>query len=151
LGHFNIPTRLEAKPQSHTDSAAAAVILLEIEERSPGVIQRDAVRNAEVWVVERVEHLEPIPQLESLCDAEILEGDDRPIETVNETWYSPELGLIILSKRNDPRFGESTYRGANITRADLKPLSFNATRLHYQRNWKMIWRPLSATWSNFQE
>jgi TonB family protein len=43
-------------------------------------------------------------------------GNERPIETVNETWYSPELKMMILSKRSDPRFGESTYRVTNITR-----------------------------------
>jgi TonB family protein len=45
-------------------------------------------------------------------------GNERPIEVVNETWYSPELKLTILSKRNDPRFGESTYRVTNISRAE---------------------------------
>jgi TonB family protein len=45
-------------------------------------------------------------------------GNDRPIETVNETWYSPELQIMILSKRGDPRFGESTYSVTNITRSE---------------------------------
>jgi TonB family protein len=45
-------------------------------------------------------------------------GNDRPIETVNETWYSPELKVMILSKRSDPRFGESTYSVTNITRSE---------------------------------
>lgn len=45
-------------------------------------------------------------------------GNDRPIETVNETWYSPELRIMILSKRSDPRFGESTYSVTNITRSE---------------------------------
>src|SRR5215470_9814368 len=66
---FSFSTCLEAQPQAHRDSAAAAVVLLEVEERSPGGIERDGVRNAEVRVVESVEHLEPIPQLESLGDA----------------------------------------------------------------------------------
>jgi TonB family protein len=43
-------------------------------------------------------------------------GNERPIETVKETWYSSELQLMILSKRSDPRFGESTYRVTNIAR-----------------------------------
>jgi TonB family protein len=43
-------------------------------------------------------------------------GNERPIEVVNETWYSPELKMMILSKRSDPRFGESTYRVTNISR-----------------------------------
>src|SRR5262245_44140119 len=45
-------------------------------------------------------------------------GNERPIETVNETWYSPELQMMILSKRSDPRFGESTYRVTNIVRSE---------------------------------
>ncbi|HEV2664662.1 MAG TPA: energy transducer TonB, partial [Blastocatellia bacterium] len=45
-------------------------------------------------------------------------GNERPIETVNETWYSPELKMMILSKRSDPRFGESTYRVGNIVRSE---------------------------------
>jgi len=45
-------------------------------------------------------------------------GNERPIEMVNETWYSPELKMTILSKRNDPRFGESTYRVTNISRSE---------------------------------
>src|SRR5262249_18011871 len=45
-------------------------------------------------------------------------GNDRPIETVNETWYWPELKIMILSKRRDPRFGESTYSVTNITRSE---------------------------------
>jgi TonB family protein len=45
-------------------------------------------------------------------------GNERPIETVTETWYSPELQVMILSKRSDPRFGESTYRVTNIVRSE---------------------------------
>ncbi len=45
-------------------------------------------------------------------------GNERPIETVKETWYSPELQMMILSKRSDPRFGESTYRVTNIVRSE---------------------------------
>ncbi|HEY6403062.1 MAG TPA: energy transducer TonB [Blastocatellia bacterium] len=45
-------------------------------------------------------------------------GNDRSIETVNETWYSPELQIMILSKRGDPRFGESTYSVTNINRSE---------------------------------
>jgi len=45
-------------------------------------------------------------------------GNERPIETVSETWYSPELKMMILSRRNDPRFGESTYRVTNINRSE---------------------------------
>jgi TonB family protein len=45
-------------------------------------------------------------------------GNERPIETVNETWFSQELKITILSKRSDPRFGETTYRVTNISRSE---------------------------------
>jgi TonB family protein len=51
-------------------------------------------------------------------------GNERPIETVNETWYSPELQMMILSKRSDPRFGESTYRVTNIVRSEPESALF---------------------------
>jgi len=55
-------------------------------------------------------------------------GNDRSIETVSETWYSPELGIMILSKRGDPRFGESTYRVTNINRAEPESALFQVPR-----------------------
>jgi hypothetical protein len=45
-------------------------------------------------------------------------GNDRPIEIISERWYSPELQTVVLSKHNDPRFGESVYRLTNINRAE---------------------------------
>ena len=51
-------------------------------------------------------------------------GNERPIESVNETWYSPELQMMILSKRSDPRFGESTYRVTNIVRSEPESALF---------------------------
>lgn len=45
-------------------------------------------------------------------------GNERPIETVNETWFSQELKIMIMAKRSDPRFGETTYRITNISRSE---------------------------------
>ena len=45
-------------------------------------------------------------------------GNQAPIEIVNERWYSPELQTVVLSRRSDPRFGETTYRLTNIVRAE---------------------------------
>lgn len=45
-------------------------------------------------------------------------GNENPIQTVHESWYSPELKMTIMTKRTDPRFGESTYRMTNIVRAE---------------------------------
>ena len=45
-------------------------------------------------------------------------GNERPIEMVTETWYSPELQTTIMSKRSDPRTGETTFRLTNIRRGE---------------------------------
>jgi hypothetical protein len=45
-------------------------------------------------------------------------GNVRPIEIVSERWYSPELRVVMFSRRADPRFGETIYRLTNITRAE---------------------------------
>jgi len=45
-------------------------------------------------------------------------GNERPIEIVYERWYSKDLQMIIVSKHNDPRIGEQTYRLTNIVRGE---------------------------------
>jgi hypothetical protein len=45
-------------------------------------------------------------------------GNDRPIEVVNERWFSPELRVVVQTRRFDPRFGEVLYRLVNISRGD---------------------------------
>src|SRR5262245_43307229 len=45
-------------------------------------------------------------------------GNTMPIELVKETWYSPELQLVVMSKYRDPRSGETTYRLSNIDRGE---------------------------------
>ena len=45
-------------------------------------------------------------------------GNDRPIEMSSETWFSDELQTIVLSKRSDPRMGDTEYRLTNISRTE---------------------------------
>ena len=45
-------------------------------------------------------------------------GNRRPIEVVNERWFSPDLRIVLSTRRFDPRFGEVTFRLDNIRRAD---------------------------------
>lgn len=37
-------------------------------------------------------------------------GNDLPIQTISESWYSPKLQTVVLSKQSDPRMGETTFR-----------------------------------------
>jgi hypothetical protein len=51
-------------------------------------------------------------------------GSDRDIQVVTETWTSPDLQMVIMSKTSDPRFGDSVYKLTNITRAEPDPSLF---------------------------
>jgi hypothetical protein len=53
-------------------------------------------------------------------------GNDRPIQVVNEHWFSEELGMMIYSKRSDPRTGEEVFRVTNIRRGDPPAYLFQA-------------------------
>jgi hypothetical protein len=45
-------------------------------------------------------------------------GNDKDIVITRETWYSPDLKLVIQSTQNDPRFGQTTYSLMNIQRGE---------------------------------
>src|SRR5688572_14704504 len=51
-------------------------------------------------------------------------GNQAPIEMVSEQWFAPELGVVVMSRRSDPRFGETTYRLQNIARGEPSPELF---------------------------
>ena len=51
-------------------------------------------------------------------------GNVRPIEIVDESWYSPELQMLLLTRHKDPRSGEANYRLTNIKRIDPEPALF---------------------------
>jgi len=48
-------------------------------------------------------------------------GNTLPIEVVNERWLSPELRVVVMTRRFDPRFGETVYRLTNIVRSEPSP------------------------------
>jgi hypothetical protein len=45
-------------------------------------------------------------------------GNQLPIEIVNERWFSPELKVVLMTRRYDPRFGETVYRLTNLVRGE---------------------------------
>ena len=53
-------------------------------------------------------------------------GNDKDIVITRETWYSPDLKLVLQSTQDDPRFGETTYSLTNIQRNDPDPALFQA-------------------------
>ena len=58
-------------------------------------------------------------------------GNERPIETVSERWYSSDLQTLVMSTVNDPRMGDSTYKLVNISRGD-QPASLFEVPSDYQ-------------------
>jgi hypothetical protein len=52
------------------------------------------------------------------------EGNEKEIDIVSETWYSPDLQVAVMSKSSDPRFGESVYQLTSISRAEPDPVLF---------------------------
>jgi hypothetical protein len=51
-------------------------------------------------------------------------GNQSPIVTVSERWFSPDLQVVVLTRRSDPRFGETVYRLVNIKRSEPAPELF---------------------------
>ena len=45
-------------------------------------------------------------------------GNELPINIVSERWFSPDLKVLVMSRQSDPRFGETTYRLTNLSRAE---------------------------------
>ncbi|HZP04614.1 MAG TPA: hypothetical protein VFB43_06925 [Terracidiphilus sp.] len=51
-------------------------------------------------------------------------GNDKDLLTIRETWYSPDLKLVVQSTQTDPRFGETTYTLKDIQRSEPDPALF---------------------------
>jgi hypothetical protein len=45
-------------------------------------------------------------------------GNEQPIVITTETWYSPDLKVLVMSKSSDPRMGDTTYTLTNLQRAE---------------------------------
>ena len=41
-------------------------------------------------------------------------GNEKPIVIVTERWYSPDLQITVMTKRTDPRMGETVFQLTNI-------------------------------------
>ena len=51
-------------------------------------------------------------------------GNDRKLTVEREFWYSPQLGLNLLSIRTDPRIGKQTFTVTSVTLGDPDPALF---------------------------
>jgi hypothetical protein len=53
-------------------------------------------------------------------------GNEQPILIVTETWYSPDLQAMVLTKHSDPRNGETVTKLMNISRSEPPHMLFEA-------------------------
>jgi hypothetical protein len=51
-------------------------------------------------------------------------GNEQPIQTVSETWYAPDLKIVLKSTNSDPRTGETTVTVKDLNRAEPDPSLF---------------------------
>ena len=51
-------------------------------------------------------------------------GNDMNLTVSKEFWYSPQLGINLISKRSDPRFGVQTFTVTNLILAEPDPKLF---------------------------
>src|SRR5262249_34914595 len=52
------------------------------------------------------------------------QGNDRPLVNVTEIWSSEELHAAVLTKRSDPRNGDTIERLTNVDRSEPDPALF---------------------------
>ena len=60
-------------------------------------------------------------------------GNNSPIEIKREYWYSPLLGINVISKLQDPRIGMQNFEVSDIALGDP-----DANLFHVPRNFKVI-------------
>jgi len=51
-------------------------------------------------------------------------GNERPINIVDERWYSPDLQMTVMTKHSDPRAGETNFSLKNINLSSPPPYLF---------------------------
>jgi hypothetical protein len=83
--------------------------------RHVAALQQGTVEQLGKQVIEGVE-AEGTREVTTIPAGQI--GNERPIEMVSERWYSPRLQTVVMTKRSDPRMGETVYRMSNIILAE---------------------------------
>lgn len=112
-GSFAIAVDGEAMPPMMTTAAVAAAPI-----PWDGTVRREVLAAKEMEGV-RVEGVRTVMTIPAGSI-----GNALPIEVVNERWLSPELRVVVMTRRFDPRFGETVYRLTNIVRSEPSPELF---------------------------
>lgn len=80
--------------------------------------------NVEDLGTQNVGGLQTIGRRKTITIPEDTIGNDRPLTATQEYWYAEDLGVNLISKRQDPRFGTQTFELSDITVGDPDPKFF---------------------------
>ena len=69
-------------------------------------------------------------------------GNTLPLEIIDETWYSHELQINVMTKHRDPRSGETTYRLTNLSRSEPDRSLFEVPAGYAVQEGKMPPKPI---------
>ena len=53
-------------------------------------------------------------------------GNELPITVTAEEWVAVDLKVLVMTKHDDPRTGETTYRLTGIIRGEPDPIALRA-------------------------
>jgi hypothetical protein len=81
-------------------------------------VSDDGRRRTESLGSQRIEGVEAVGKrtTRTIPAGEI--GNTLPIEITDESWFSPELQMMVMTKHHDPRSGDTIYRLTNINRRE---------------------------------
>jgi hypothetical protein len=117
-----MPERFDVKVKAMTDAMSAAMAKVSGSRRETrGVPEQHATETLAPRTLEGVRAEGTRSTTTIPADAI---GNDLPIVITSEEWTSPELQTLVLTRHNDPRSGETTYRLTNIVRAEPDPSLF---------------------------
>ena len=109
-----------AEPSSHTvaycDSRTHVCELRPYTAPPPTVTPRGAV--SESLGSQTLNGLELIGTRESQSLGLLATGSDRPLSVVKEFWFSRQLGLNVLTTRNDPRSGKEVFTVTDVRQGE---------------------------------
>jgi len=83
--------------------------------RAPGVAEEHKMENLAARTMEGV-RVEGRRTTTTIAAGAI--GNEWPITSVSEEWTSPDLRVLVLTDRKDPRNGDSSYRLQRIVRGE---------------------------------
>lgn len=113
IAHFGPPISTPPRTQTEINKPATPPRTSHISSTSEDL----GTMQIEGFTVTGTRHIRTIPAGEI--------GNDQPIVTTSETWFSPELKMILLSKSDDPQTGKSITKLVNIHAGEPDPSLFH--------------------------